>query len=210
MNINDSITEEPLIRKLSELKKKRVNFLKYSGIKTIDDFLYADIDSISCTKNIKSQLKGLKKVLRYKYLHEYIPKSEMLDNVYYPEYDGVSIDTLLEKLGFVVFKSLSQFSNNIINESGPEGIKVIDIIREISIKSQDNYYKELAEFYIEYYKDYQTEKDRNINKEKLKRLKIKLEELDYKLKRINYEKAIIENQINNIEIEEDKAQSKKH
>ena len=204
MNANIDLTEELLFKKLSELKRRRVNVLKYSGIITINDFLYSDLDSLSCSKSIKLQLKGLQRLLRYKYLDEFVSDFDKFDDIYYPEHDGISIDNMLEKLGFIVFNSLSLIANSAVEQSGTTGIKTIDIIRELSTECKEDYFRELAKLYIECYKDYQIKKARDIDAEKVRILKMKLEAINYKLKVLNHEKEKTIKQIESIEAKEDK------
>ena len=202
MGINDKIYEEPLIKKLVEIKKRKVSVLIYNGINTVEKFLRANINSLTCSDITKWQLNGLQNILRYKYLGEYYQGSDNLEKTYSTSSEKIPDKSeFFQHLGFVAVESISKIAETTIKQRDADKVKIIDVIAILSENGEDDYSKELAKLYLEYYRDYQDKRAKDKESEEVKLLKLKLEAINYKLKALTYEKADIEKQIKALELD---------
>ena len=179
IDTNIEILKEPLIEKLSNIKPKRVSILTYNGIETISDFLKADIDNITSTDNVRRQLKGLQKVLKYKYLGRTLPQDVILDDVYHIGYASESINKKnMECLGFVMVNRIITTADKLLAIDSQNSPKIIDIVREVIKHSEeDDYTNYLAKFYSNYYRKNIENTNEEINPEVIMEIKNQIIEL---------------------------------
>ncbi len=175
MGINQLITEEPVLR---QLKSTRMTILTKHGILTIEDFINADIDSITNTVGIREQFIALQKILRYKYMNESLPQSILLDCAYkkYLHPDRVMIKYFRE-LGFY---------NDFGDRFSEDNDKIIDVLRKCVMNPDaGGYIKELAQFYIDYY-DKEKENEHSLDAvETIKNLKKEMLSLTSQIAQLN-------------------------
>ena len=185
MDTSINILNDPLMNSLYTLKAKRVNILmKENGIKTVEDFLNADLISMFNSKTVLRQLTGLQRVLQYKYCkHATIPQDFYLDEIYYPGAKNRTKNIeMFEKLGFVATTNIFSFADKLAAEYPSDPPMIIDIIDCLESGVANEYAVKLARFYSKYYTQTKKIQMSDITPEALNEIKRKIVEIEAMLK----------------------------
>lgn len=153
MDLNAKLEDEILFSSDETKCIARLNKLKGLGILTIGDFINADIDNLIKTKEIAKQHKAFQKMLRYKYLGDVLTQDVLLDKKYNHDVN-IEMERLyndMYSLGFYNPYYFQIIIRSLIERNKDKDLKMIDYLREISIKTESSQGKLISQFYVDYY-----------------------------------------------------------
>lgn len=195
MDIRTKLEDEIIFSERAN-SKRQIDTFKKKGIYTVEDFINCDIEKIFYSFEAWERFRGIKDILKYKYLGQPLTINNILD---YEYSDKTQIEKSLwrqiTRLGFAPY-NYNYIAEQLINKNG--SCKVIDVISHIPDE-----HGSLKEFYLEYYSRVKNLDDEELSNEARKNyletlknevntLLIYKNELDVKLSSLLEQIAIFE------------------
>lgn len=199
MDLITRLENEPIFFSQMIKGKKRIEKLNKKGVFTIEDFINCDVEQLTSTDYLIKQYRAFQHILRYKYLNMPLVLDIILDKEYNEIKFFSQFSRDLVKLGFgeVIFSNLAE---RLRKEDPSKPIKMIDLLKTISIYVKNYQYQSLAQFYVDYYdQEILKQPNHNISTHSIEELKNQLTVLLIQRNELDSKISAIEQQISTLE-----------